>query len=127
MSEYPIQRGARRFLVAERLGGRAAAALEVRLVDLSLSGARIEHANPLRAGSVFYFEFPPTLGSLVLPVRVVHSTVVGREGAAEGGAPVRYQSGLRFVGLTPDQQVALAAVLGRLTSISGPEERRQAS
>lgn len=125
MSQYPTQRGAPRFLVADRLGGLAAATLEVRLVDLSLSGARIEHDNPLRAGSVCHFEFPPTLGSLVLQVRVVHSALLGRGEAAEGESHGRYQSGLRFVNLTPDQQVALAAVLGRLTSGSGPEDRQQ--
>jgi hypothetical protein len=127
MGQYPTQRGARRFLVADRLGGRAAASQEVRLIDVSLSGARIEHGNPLRAGSVFYFEFPPTLGSLVLPVRVVHSTVIGSQGQAEGDSLVRYQSGLKFVGLTPDQQVALAAVLGQLTSVSGLEDPQQIS
>ena len=127
MPQYPTQRGAPRFLVAERLGVRAVTIQEVRLVDLSLSGVRIEHDNPLRVGSVCSFEFPPTLGSLVLPGRVVHSTVIRSEGRAEGNALVRYQSGLRFLDLTPDQQVALAAVMGRLTSMSDLEDPQQTS
>jgi hypothetical protein len=127
MTQFPEQRGAPRFLVAERLGGRASATLEVRLVDLSLSGARIEHDHPLTLGSAYTFQFPPALGSLVLPVRVVHSIVAGSEEGAQGGPLAHYQSGLMFVDLTPDQQVGLAAVLGRLTSMGGLEDRHHAS
>jgi hypothetical protein len=127
MAQNPEQRGAPRFLVAERLGVRASATLEVRLVDLSLSGARIEHDHPLTPGPAYTFQFPPALGSLVLPVRVVHSIVAGSEEGAEGDPLVRYQSGLVFVDLTPDQQVALAAVLGRLMSMGGLEDRQHTS
>ncbi len=127
MTQYPKQRGAPRYLVADRLGVRAGATLEVHLLDLSLTGIRIEHQDPLRLGSVYSFEFPSTLGSLVLPVRVVRSTIVGSEERAEGDSHVRYQSGLLFVNLTPDQRVALAAVLVRLTSMSDLEDRQQTS
>lgn len=127
MAQNPEQREAPRFLVAERLGGRASTTLEVRLVDLSLSGVRIEHDHPLTSGSAYTFQFPPALGSLVLPVRVVHSIVAGSEEGAESGPLARYQSGLKFVDLTPDQRVALAAVLVRLISMGGLEDRQHTS
>jgi len=115
MTRYPMKRGARRFLVAERLGVRASATLEVRLVDLSATGARIEHDHPLTPGVACTFQFPPTLGSLVLTARVVHSMVFTSEKGEMGDGVARYQSGLFFVDVTADQQAALAAILKRLS------------
>lgn len=129
MNQYPTQRGARRFLVAEQLGGRAGATLEVRLVDLSATGARIEHAHPLTPGSDCTFEFPPTLGALVLSARIVHSISLTDSESVEGEEirQYRYQSGLAFVEVTAEQQAVLAAVLERLSPGSSLEDRQHHS
>jgi hypothetical protein len=114
MAGTPERRRATRILVTGRLGARARATLNVRLVDLSRSGARIEHSGLLRPGATYAFELPPALGSLVLTAKVVHSRVVGTEATLEGEQFLLYQSGLTFVGITAEQQVGLAAALEHL-------------
>lgn len=115
MAEPADRRKASRILVAGRLGARARATVEVRILDLSASGARIEHFDLLRPGVTYMFELPLALGPLVLTAKVVHSAVIGTEATPEGERHLRYQSGLTFVGITAEQQAALAAILERLT------------
>jgi hypothetical protein len=120
MAGTPERRNATRILVTGRLGARARATLNVRLLDLSRTGARIEHSDLLRPGATYALELPPALNSLVLTARVVHSTVVGTEPTPEGERLLLYQSGLTFVGITAEQEVGLAAALERLTPGGGP-------
>ena len=108
------RREASRILVVGRLGARARATLDVNVLDLSRSGARIEHTDLLRPGATYAFELPPALGSLILTARAVHSAVVGTEAIPDGERLLRYQTGLTFVGTTAEQQAALAAILERL-------------
>ncbi len=99
---------------------RARATLEVRLLDLSLGGARIEHSSLLRPGSACLLEFPAAHGLLVLTAQVARSIVAGvAEEAASGGRLLRYESGLAFINLTPEQRTALAQLLARLGSGGG--------
>lgn len=119
MAGTPERRQATRILVTERLGARARATLEVRLLDLSKSGTRIEHSGLLRPGATYTFELPPALGSLVLTAKVVHSRVVGTEATPEGERLLLYQSGLTFIGITAEQQVGLGAVIERLSRGDG--------
>ncbi|MBI2455525.1 MAG: PilZ domain-containing protein, partial [candidate division NC10 bacterium] len=84
MADTPERRRATRVVVSGRLGGRARAILDVRILDLSLTGARIEHLSPLRPGSPCAFELPTAIGSLVLSARVVRSTVIGNEPTPDG-------------------------------------------
>ena len=114
MAGTPERRNATRILVTGRLGARARATLNVRLVDLSRSGARIEHSGLLRPGATYALELPPALNSLVLTAKVVHSRVVGTEATPEGERLLLYQSGLTFVGITAEQEVGLAAALEHL-------------
>jgi len=85
--------------------------LPARLVDLSLSGARIAHLDLLRPGSPTTVELPAAIGSVALSVRVAWSCVVGSEPSPEGERRLRYHSGLAFVGLTAEQQATLANIL----------------
>ncbi len=93
----------------------ARAPMQLRLLDLSLSGACIEHLACLRPGSSCVLEFPPALGPLALTAQVVRSVVVGVEGPRQARR-LRYESGVAFVNVTPDQRAALAHLLGRLSS-----------
>ena len=119
MAELQERRRAPRIAVSGRLGGRARAILDVRIVDLSLTGARIEHLNPLRPGTTCTCELPPAIGSLVLSARVVRSAVIGTEQTPSGKRLLRYESGLTFVNLKEDQQEALARALEKLTPSGG--------
>ena len=61
-------------------------------------------------------EFPPALGLLALTARVVRSVIVGVEQGPRDARKLRYESGIAFVKVTPDQQAALANLLGWLSS-----------
>ena len=113
MGELGERRKGRRVQLPERPDGRIRATLNARLLDLSTTGARIEHHNMLRPGFTCTIELPATMGALILPARVVRSTVVGTEKGPTGERFLRYESGVAFGELTVDQQAALEAVLGR--------------
>lgn len=79
------------------LPGRPAARYQAaRLLDLSLTGMRLEHLNHLRPGAACTVELPSALGGLVLAAQVVWSRVIGTESSPEGQPLLRYQSGLMF-------------------------------
>jgi hypothetical protein len=86
----------------------------VRLLDLSSLGVRIEHAEPLHEGVVCYADLPPALGRASLTARVVWTKLHKAEQTFEGDKHRYYQSGLVFVGLTPEQQQKLAVALQTL-------------
>ncbi|MBI2000506.1 MAG: PilZ domain-containing protein [candidate division NC10 bacterium] len=119
MAEFQERRRATRIAVSGRLGGRARAILDVRILDISLSGARIEHLSPLPPGSPCTFELPPVIGSLLLSARVVRSTVTGSEQTPDGKRLLRYESGIMFIGLKEEQQAALEKALEKLTPGGG--------
>ncbi len=114
MTGSPERRQGRRLFVAGRPEGRVKAALEAHLIDLSVTGARIEHYSILRPGFVCILEFPAGLVPLTLSVQVVRSTVAGHETTAGGERLLRYESGLAFINVTPDQRQVLEGLLTRL-------------
>jgi hypothetical protein len=116
MGAFVERRRGRRVSIPERPGGRVRATLQVRLLDLGATGARIEHHNVLRPGFACTLELPAALGALVLAARVVRSAVVGTAKGPGGDQILRYESGVAFVDLTPAQQTTLEAVLDRLAS-----------
>jgi hypothetical protein len=116
MAEFRERRRVPRTPIAGELGARARSTLDVRLLDLSTFGARIEHLDLLRPGSACTFELPPSIGTLTLSARIIHSSVVGAAPTREGERRLRYQSGLVFTGITVDQQTSLENALQNLTS-----------
>jgi hypothetical protein len=116
MGKFVERRRGRRVAIPGRPGGRVRATLDARLLDLAITGARIEHHSLLRPGLACTLELPPTLGALVLPVHVVRSSVVGTETSATGEHLLRYESGLAFSELTAEQRTTLEAMLDRFTS-----------
>ncbi len=121
MADFQERRGTPRLPITANVGARARATLEVRLVDLSVNGARIEHGDLLRPGSACAFQFPPAIGALVLSARVIHSAIVGSMQHADGERHLRYQTGLQFVGVTADQRGVLEGIVERLTPGGGVE------
>ena len=121
MDDPKERRKARRVPITTTVDARARATLEVRLVDLSVTGARIEHTELLRPGSACAFQFPPAIGSLVLSARVIHSSVIGAMRRLDGERHLRYQTGLQFIGVTPEKRTALEGIVERLTPGGGVE------
>ncbi len=124
MGDQQERRRAPRVTVSGQIGARARATLEVRLVDLSVTGARIGHAELLRPGTTCALRFPPAIGSLVLSARVVHSIVVGATALPRGERRLRYQSGLAFLDTAPKQQAALNEIVRGLTPGGGLGDAR---
>lgn len=116
MSAFVERRKGRRVSIPGRPGGRVRATLEVRLLDLGTTGARIEHHSLLRPGVTCTLDLPQALGGLALSVRVVRSAVVGTATGPSGDQVLCYESGVAFVEPTKDQQAALEAIVERLAA-----------
>ncbi len=111
MVETSERRRVARITVPWHLTGPGLEVRLVRLLELSAEGARIEHPEHLHEGLVCYVDLPPALGRVRLTGEVVWTRLHKGEQTFEGDKHVYYQSGLTFVGITPEQQTALAAAL----------------
>jgi hypothetical protein len=100
-----------RLIVPAQLGDPRLGFQQVRLVDLSLEGARIEHFRPLPKWTLYFLDLPRALGGTQLQGEVVWSSMGGRKAVAAGKRLVYYQSGLSFRWLTPEQRSGLTAAL----------------
>ena len=114
MARIPERRRVARLPIPSELSGPGWAAHQVRLLDLSPEGARIEHARPLPTRDLFFLDLPLALGGTDLQGEPIWTQMVERQEGAEGQAAVLYQSGLRFTMLTPGQQRRLATALNIL-------------
>ncbi len=123
MAERQERRGAMRIAILAGARARVPAPLEVWLVDLSATGARITLGELPEHGTSCTLELPPALGSLTLSARVAWSGVFGGEQTLEGERHLIYQSGLTFVDLTTDQQTSLAGIVERFTRRRGSGRR----
>lgn len=121
MTEYRRQRQAPRVRIAGRPAARVRPTLAARLVDLSLTGARLEHLDILRPGFSCAIELPAANGSVALSGRIAWSSIVGSEKGPGGERVLRYESGVEFVGLTAAQHATLSSFLERLARGGGLE------
>ena len=122
MSQIKERRRTPRIMVGGRLGARVRATMDVRVIELSATGSRIEHAELLRPGSACVIQLPSAAGPVALSARIVHSAVVGASSKTDGERRLRYQSGLAFVDVSPEQQAALEEILKRTTPGGGVGE-----
>ena len=111
MVKRPERRHVARLSVPAHLSSPGLEAHEVRLVDLSPLGARIEHFRPLPGWNTCFLVLPQSLGGVRLQGKATWSRVVGRKLGAEGEPQLYYQSGLTFLYLKPDQWAGLTAAL----------------
>ena len=122
MAEARDRRAVPRTTLTDHPAVRVQEGGEVRLLDLSRDGARIEHLDLLRPGASCRLELPG-LASLSLPAQVLWCTVIGRMRRPDGNSHLVSQSGLRFSRLTVAQHAALAWLL----SESRPPDDRKGS
>ncbi len=111
MAEPAERRQNARLTIPPQFSGHDLALQPVRLVELSLHGARIEHPDPLNEGLMCFVDLPRALGRGTLSGRIVWSRLQRSEQTMEGERQHYYWSGLSWAGLTPAQQDALAAAL----------------
>jgi hypothetical protein len=120
MAEYQEKRAAPRTSLPKDYIALAQNAVEVHLVDLSLTGARIEHWGLLNPGAKCELRLPAPLGKLTISAQVVWCTILRAERRAGGDRQLRSSSGLRFAALTTHQQAVLAGTLEQLTRTTLP-------
>ncbi len=107
------RRQAPRFALPQPLSVRArvGGAREVWLLDLSLTGARIEHEARLQPGTSCALGFPAASSPLVLEARVVRSVPLRKARGSKGTGALRYTTGLAFVDVTPEKQAMLRRIV----------------
>ncbi len=111
-SQTPERRQAARLPVPWRLSAAGLELLRGRLLDLSATGARMEHTNQVYQGRVCEVDLPHAFGRCWLKGRVIWTRPHTREQTLEGKTRISYyQTGLAFVDITPEQREALAAAL----------------
>ncbi len=117
MEALQDRRKVSRIVVAQGVALRARAnhTMEVRLLDLSPSGARIAHLALLRPGARSVLEFPAIFGPLILATEIARSQVVGIQPNLFGERQLCYESGLAFLNPTAEQRAILAEILRRLS------------
>ncbi len=120
MPEENERRIAPRTPLANRPPARVRGLQQVRLLNLSLGGAQIEHLDPLQPGVACVLDLPPPSEALNLPAQVVWCTIVGRKRKRAGESHLVARSGLRFTTLTAEQRTALAATLQDLATALQP-------
>ena len=117
MTEGRDRRAVPRMTLAEPPAVHVQGMHEVRLLDLSLMGAQIEHLDLVRLGAPCALELPPPFGALSLPAEVVWCTVIGRQHRPGGASHLVARSGLRFTRLTGAQHTTLADTLRHLAAL----------
>ncbi len=100
-----------RLTVPSELIGPGLGRHQVRLLDLSPEGARVEHVPPFPDRRLCFLDLPSTLGGVRLQGEVIWSREAGRKEVAEGEWMVFFQSGVRFTLLTLGQQAGLVTAL----------------
>ena len=120
MSEELERRAVPRTRLADRPAARVRGVREVRLLDLSLAGAQIEHLDPLQPGVACTLDLPPPYGVLNLAAQVVWCTVIGKKRKGGGESHLVARSGLQFTTLSAGQQAALADTLQNLATALQP-------
>ena len=93
---------------------------EVRLLDLSRTGAQIEHLDLVRPGAACALDLPLPFIAPPLPAQVVWCTVIGRQRTLGGESHLLSHTGLRFTRLTGAQHAALADTLQHLATALQP-------
>jgi hypothetical protein len=117
------RRRAARLTVAQPWRGGELEQSRAHVLDLTASGARIAHREPLHAGGIGYVDLPPALGAVRLLGRVVWTRPHSTEQLLDGDRQALYESGVEFICLTPKQQATLAAAVATLQTAQAASDQ----
>jgi DNA-binding response OmpR family regulator len=107
----------RRRAVRVRLREQAMAQLQLRdvnLIDLSLSGALVEHTEPVRPGEIYRLDFAVGDKQIQVLARAIRVFASHRVTVAGGERQVVYRTGMEFVGVKKDAADLISAYVDRL-------------
>ncbi len=113
MIEHAEQRRAERLTVPRHCRGAGRDGKAMRPLDLSPTGARLEHSEPLHASSSFPMDLPRALGGGRVQAEVIWSRPSGRKRGGDGKGRLVYQTGLAFPHSSPAEEAALRVALVR--------------
>ena len=114
MANRPDPRRVARLTIPPPLREGDLAHHSVRVLNLSLHGARVRHQSLVHEGVVCYLDLSPALEVRRLTGCIVWTHLCSTEQTLEGRQQSHYESGIEFTGVTPEQQATLATALETL-------------
>lgn len=102
--EYPNKRQHPRFTVGGPTKGQVTATCEASLLNISLGGALIEHAEVVRPGTITTLDLPILGRVLRVRCRVTRSGFTRQEKQPDGEFAMIYHTGLQFLDLPEETQ-----------------------
>ena len=105
MDSVPDRRKHRRVHLVQTVLGTIGLSRSVRVVNLSLAGAMVEHAHPLAPGQPCILDLPGQEGEVHIRAHVVWSQLFSVSSGPERAQEQRYRSGIAF---TADSREAAA-------------------
>jgi len=109
-----------RFVIGGRAKGRVTSVYEASLLDISLGGVLIEHAQIVRPGTLSYLILRLKGREMSLRCRVIRSMVHRLEAASAGERLLIYQTGLEFVEPSGETQQLLSDYIASTTETLYP-------
>jgi len=107
----PGKRRHSRLTLREPLQDQVTATHDVKILDLSMGGARVEHTAILRPGSTCHVRLPLRRTSITIICQVIWSRAVGRAEGETRGTGLLFQSGLEFAKMSAEARTLLTAYL----------------
>ena len=102
----PVETGERRrhlrWRLRKRFTGRISSDHKIAVLDISLGGALIEHANPIRSGTVSFLTVSAAAQEVTLRCRVIRSTIYRHEVRPTGVREHVYRTAVEFSAPSPD-------------------------
>ena len=103
-----------RWAVEERTAGRITAIYDASLINISVSGALIEHSDLVRPGTLSDLTFVVRGQEVSLRCRVVRSAVHRAEVRTEGERELIFRTALEFLDMSEDSLRLIAEYLDSL-------------
>jgi DNA-binding response OmpR family regulator len=95
---------------------------DVSLLDISLSGALLEHSEPVNPGEIYRLSFSVAGKEVQVLARAIRAFASHRVTVSGGGRRVMYRTGMEFVGIEKGASELIAAYVESLMK-QGPGEQ----